>query len=103
MSPQYKCKDCGFKWSDVKLTGYFLKCLRCESSNVSPTGLKFKSKLMIWVTFFLITGIVGAAISLWFRSEFLDNWGDPWMFGLIGFLIGFIGLPIYICWEEYVD
>jgi len=36
----------------------------------------------------------------WIQSGILGNWGNPWMFGLIGFLIGFIGCPIYLCLEE---
>jgi hypothetical protein len=39
MSPQYKCKDCGYEWQAIKLkkTDYqgFLRHPRCESKNHS--------------------------------------------------------------------
>jgi len=55
---------------------------------------------MIWFLFFSINGVIGTIFGFWIQSGILGNWGNPWMFGLIGFLIGFIGCPIYLCLEE---
>ena len=103
MSPRYKCKDCGFRWDDVEVkkgeSNYFLRCLRCESRNIISSSKITSSKIIILLIVSLITGSIGAGIGIWIRLEFLVNWGDPWMFGLIGFLVGFLGAIIFYFFE----
>ena len=103
MSPRYRCKDCGFIWTDVGVkegeSNFFLRCIRCESRNISfptkPKKVKLKTKLIIWLIFSIITAIIGAGIGIWICLGLLVNCGNPWLFGLLGFLIGFL-VPFFI-------
>ena len=108
MSPRYKCKDCGFAWNDVEVkkeeSKFFLRCLRCESRNISfPKKVKLKTKLIIWLVISLITGGIGAGIGIWICFGLLGHCGNPWMFGLIGFLIGFFILPLLILLDYFLE
>jgi DNA-directed RNA polymerase subunit RPC12/RpoP len=106
MSPQYKCNDCGFVWTDIEAkdvkTKKFIRCLRCESRNIAfPKTLKISTKLIIWLIASLITGMIGTGVGIWIHSKY--NWGDPESLGLIGFLIGFFVPTIVILIIEGED
>jgi hypothetical protein len=101
MSPLYKCRDCGFKWDDVQVdeneSNFFLRCLRCESRNISfPTNLKklkFIRQLILWTIFSIFTGILGAGIG-YVICAFLQG-NNCWQLSLVGFLIGLL-IPLFI-------
>ena len=101
MSPRYKCKDCGFKWDDVEVaeneSNYFLRCLRCESRNISlpkkSNKAKLVKKLIFSILFGFATGIMGASIGYVICAVMLLN--NCWFFALIGFVIGLL-IPLFI-------
>lgn len=101
MSPKYKCNDCGFVWNDIQVeeneSNFFLRCIRCESRNISlPTKskkVKFMRKLIFWLFFSITTGIMGAAIG--YITCFSVQANNCWLFVLVGFLIGLL-VPLFI-------
>ena len=103
MSPRYICKDCGYRWNDVEVkegeSTFFLRCLRCESKNIifPKPPIRKSTKILIFFIISFILGFIGAGIGIWIPQ--LINWGEPWMFGLIGFLIGFL-IPLYTIHES---
>jgi len=55
---QYRCKECGHKWSGFELRKNQIKkfniiCERCESNNIEKIGLKFNN-IFIYNTSFRI-------------------------------------------------
>ena len=103
ISKQYLCKDCGFKWTDTKVNlnrpNPFLRCLRCESKNIGiPKSDTLRYRALFFLIFSFITGILGIVGGLWVRSNFVLQ-GEPWIYGILGFLVGFIAPALYTVHE----
>jgi hypothetical protein len=56
--------------------------------------MEWKEKLVFMLCICVITGIIGLGIGLYIASA-MRVVGGVWMFGLIGFLVGFFA-PIFI-------
>ncbi|MHA1987929.1 MAG: hypothetical protein ACW98D_14935 [Promethearchaeota archaeon] len=101
MSPRYKCKDCGFTWNDIEVdedeSNYFLRCLRCESRNISfpkkHNKANFVKKLILSILFCIATGIIGACIGYVVCTVVQVN--NCEFIALIAFVMGFL-IPFLI-------
>ena len=99
MSPTYKCLECGYVWNE-EATSY-IRCLQCGSKNIKYPKTSHNI-IIYYLIVFCVTGVIGAVIGVWLCKRVLHDC-DPWLFGLIGFLIGFIGLPIFYCFDEILE